>query len=114
MPNYRVSYWTIIEADSEEEARELFGKNIDENSADVELEGQTLHEKTAISHWQDKPDKVGYWWLFNERKNVVLVIHNINNHGFEVLNNMGLFPVENYGGKWLYIEQPEAPEAGGK
>jgi hypothetical protein len=83
-------------------------------SKETMVKAEQERKQPAISHWQDKPDKVGYWWLFNERKNVVLVIHNINNHGFEVLNNMGLFPVENYGAKWLYIEQPEAPEVGGK
>ena len=36
MKRYRVSYWTIVEADSEEEAKEGFSENIDENSIDVE------------------------------------------------------------------------------
>jgi hypothetical protein len=33
---YKVSYWTIVEADNEEEAKEGFAENIDDNSIDVE------------------------------------------------------------------------------
>ena len=36
MKKYRVSYWTIVEAKNEEEAKEGFAENIDENSIDVE------------------------------------------------------------------------------
>lgn len=36
MKKYKVSYWTIIEADSKEEAVETFIRDIDENSVDVE------------------------------------------------------------------------------
>ena len=35
MPLYRVSVWTIIEADSPEEARKDFVSYLDENSIDV-------------------------------------------------------------------------------
>ena len=35
MPNYKVSDWTIIEAENEEEAKELFIQDIDEKSIDV-------------------------------------------------------------------------------
>jgi len=37
MNKYKVSYWTIFEADSEDEAKEGFSENVDESSIDVEL-----------------------------------------------------------------------------
>ena len=41
MPKYRVGYWTIIEAENQEEAKDYFLKNIDENSIDIEEEPET-------------------------------------------------------------------------
>ncbi len=44
----RVSYWTIVEADSEEEAKEGFAEDIDDNSIDVELLSDEVDDEDGI------------------------------------------------------------------
>ena len=37
MKKYKVSYWTIVEAENEEEAKEGFSENIDDYNALLEV-----------------------------------------------------------------------------
>ena len=37
MTKFKVSYWTIIEADNRDEAKKIFIQDIDEESIDVEV-----------------------------------------------------------------------------
>jgi hypothetical protein len=73
------------------------------------------------NHWQDKPDKAGYWWRYHPAYRIPQLTEIFGEKEL-LVNYAGILIVsvdtdlkEYYpDSKWLYIEQPEAPEAGGE